>query len=82
MGNQRFAGIDPGDESDGARQSWQLTVMSHFVYDRSMAKQSPSTEKGNLPRWFRGADVPMSVIRQYARAVAERFEPEKIIEIL
>ena len=32
-----------------------------------------------LPRWYRGADVPMRVIRQYACAVAERFEPEKII---
>src|SRR5262249_1475103 len=30
-------------------------------------------------RWFRGADVPMSAIRQYARAVAERFQPDKII---
>ena len=31
------------------------------------------------PRWYRGADVPLRVIRQFARAVAERFEPEKII---
>jgi predicted nucleotidyltransferase len=31
------------------------------------------------PRWYRGADVPMSVIREFARAVAERFQPEKII---
>jgi predicted nucleotidyltransferase len=30
-------------------------------------------------RWFRGADVPKAVIRRFARAVAEHFEPEKII---
>lgn len=32
-----------------------------------------------LPRWYRGADVPMSVIRRFARTMAERFQPEKII---
>jgi predicted nucleotidyltransferase len=32
-----------------------------------------------LPRWYRGADVPMAVIRRYAREVAQKFEPEKII---
>lgn len=30
-------------------------------------------------RWYRGADVPMRVIRQFARQVADRFRPEKII---
>jgi uncharacterized protein len=30
-------------------------------------------------RWYRGADVPMGVIRQFARAVAERFHPERVI---
>ncbi len=30
-------------------------------------------------RWYRGADVPMRVIRKYARDVAQRFRPEKII---
>jgi predicted nucleotidyltransferase len=31
------------------------------------------------PRWYRGADVPMRVIRRFARQVAERFRPDKII---
>src|SRR5271168_5143095 len=44
-----------------------------------MSKKSPTSENAAPPRWFRGADVPMAVIRQFARAVAERFEPEKII---
>ena len=30
-------------------------------------------------RCYRGADIPMSVIRRFARRVAERFQPEKII---
>src|SRR5437762_5600889 len=30
-------------------------------------------------RWYRGADVPVGVIRQFARQVAERFQPDKII---
>src|SRR5271168_2419705 len=44
-----------------------------------MSKKSPTSENAAPPRWFRGADVPMAVIRQFARAVAERFQPEKII---
>src|SRR5205809_8011271 len=30
-------------------------------------------------RWYRGADIPMRVIRRFARQVAERFHPDKII---
>jgi predicted nucleotidyltransferase len=30
-------------------------------------------------RYYRGADIPMRVIRRYARQVAEQFHPEKII---
>jgi predicted nucleotidyltransferase len=44
-----------------------------------MSKKSPAPAKSELPHWYRGADVPLAVIRQYARAVAERFRPEKII---
>jgi predicted nucleotidyltransferase len=29
--------------------------------------------------WYNGADVPMRLIRRFARQVAERFHPEKII---
>jgi predicted nucleotidyltransferase len=32
-----------------------------------------------LPRWYRGADIPRRLIRRFARVVAERFQPEKII---
>jgi predicted nucleotidyltransferase len=30
-------------------------------------------------RWYRGADISMRVIRRFARQVAERFQPDKII---
>ncbi len=30
-------------------------------------------------RWYRGANVPMRVIRRFARRIAERFDPDKII---
>jgi predicted nucleotidyltransferase len=44
-----------------------------------MAKKPRTPRKPPLPRWYRGADVPMSVIRRFARQVAERFQPERII---
>jgi predicted nucleotidyltransferase len=34
---------------------------------------------GESQRWYRGADVPMSAIRQYALEIAERYSPDKII---
>src|SRR5215468_1887053 len=44
------------------------------MIDKRKATLDPSPT-----RWYRGADVPMRVIRQFARQVAERFQPEKII---
>src|SRR5713101_3327402 len=44
-----------------------------------MSKKSPTPAQTKLPRWYRGTDVPMAVIRKFVRAVAERFDPEKII---
>src|SRR5258708_40323147 len=41
-----------------------------------MSKKSPTSD---LPDWYRGANVPMAAIRRYARQVAERFLPDKII---
>src|ERR1051325_8571494 len=41
-----------------------------------MSKKTPTSD---LPVWYRGANVPMSVIRRYAREVAERFQPDQII---
>ena len=47
------------------------------AYNDSMShtrRTSPKSEP-----WYRGADVPMRVIRRFARQVAARFQPEKII---
>src|SRR6266705_5972912 len=44
-----------------------------------MAAKRPTASKAPPGRWYRGADVPMRVIRRFARQVAERFQPEKII---
>src|SRR5437868_9962310 len=44
-----------------------------------MAAKRPPVSKGPPIRWYRGADVPMRMIRRFARQVAERFHPEKII---
>jgi predicted nucleotidyltransferase len=41
---------------------------------KTRAKSKPSPE-----RWYSGADVPKAAIRRFAREVAERFQPEKII---
>lgn len=40
--------------------------------------------RGNLSvpdptHWYRGADVPVREIRQFAHQVAERFQPDKIV---
>jgi predicted nucleotidyltransferase len=44
-----------------------------------MAK-TPSKRSEAVPqRWYRGKDIPMGGIRRYARDVAEKFHPEKII---
>lgn len=43
------------------------------------AKRITTKRAPNPPRYYMGADVPMSVIRRFAREVAERFRPEKII---
>src|SRR5437762_6016799 len=37
------------------------------------------TKAAEPARWYRGADIPMRVIRDFARRVAERFRPDKII---
>src|ERR1700746_3600883 len=44
-----------------------------------MASQRRTLSKAPLARWYRGQDIPMRLIRRFARQVAARFEPEKII---
>jgi uncharacterized protein len=42
-----------------------------------MAKSKLKTP--DSARWYRGRNVPASIIRRFAREVAERFQPEKIV---
>src|SRR5256885_14824020 len=44
-----------------------------------MGVKSRTVKKPTTTRWYRGADVPKSVIRRFAREVAEKFQPAKII---
>jgi hypothetical protein len=42
-----------------------------------MSKNHRPAKAVGLPRYFRGADIPMRIIRRFARQVAERFQPDK-----
>jgi predicted nucleotidyltransferase len=44
-----------------------------------MATTPRRTKKDDLERWYRGKDIPMRLIRRFARDVAERFHPDRII---
>jgi predicted nucleotidyltransferase len=44
-----------------------------------MAKKRGMASKRADERWYRGMDIPMSMIQRFARAVVERFGPDKII---
>src|SRR5437870_2658910 len=44
-----------------------------------MASKRAVSSRASPARWYRGADIPLRVIRRFAREVAERFRPEKII---
>jgi predicted nucleotidyltransferase len=44
-----------------------------------MNKKPRKTAKPVAKRWYRGKEITMRIIRRYARAVAERFAPDKII---
>jgi predicted nucleotidyltransferase len=42
-------------------------------------RRQSGADKERLPRYYRSPKIPLSVIRRYARQVAERFDPEKIV---
>src|SRR5262245_24179483 len=43
-----------------------------------MAKKRKPTLKEKPARWYCGKDIPLRVIRRFARQVAEQFQPDKI----
>src|SRR5438067_5506637 len=44
-----------------------------------MKARPSATQSEPVPRWYRGAHIPRRLIRRFAREVAERFHPDKII---
>ncbi len=42
-------------------------------------RRTPPLSSAPPRRWYRGAEVPLRVIRRFARQVAERFRPRKVI---
>jgi predicted nucleotidyltransferase len=44
-----------------------------------MVRKRRNPPKAPPTPWYRGANIPMRVIRRFARQVAERFRPDKII---
>src|SRR5579872_4695595 len=44
-----------------------------------MANKRTKKPESEPETWYRGANIPLRVIRDFARRVAERFQPEKII---
>lgn len=44
-----------------------------------MKTANPLSRSANPSRWYRGADIPRRLIRRFARDVAARFQPDKII---
>jgi predicted nucleotidyltransferase len=44
-----------------------------------MAKKRDALARQHSDPWYRGDAVPLRIIRRFARAVAERFDPDRII---
>jgi predicted nucleotidyltransferase len=44
-----------------------------------MSSKHLRQNKAAAPRWYRGANIPMQLIRRFARRVVEHFQPDKII---
>jgi predicted nucleotidyltransferase len=48
-------------------------------YNGNMAKKPPAPVRYRQPYRYASPDIPLSAIRRFARRIAERFKPEKII---
>src|SRR5262249_48024088 len=72
----------PDEQCERGRFSWglfyRMSALTAKRYNDRMSDKRPQVE-AKLEKWYRGPDVPMRIIRKYAREVAELFRPEKII---
>jgi uncharacterized protein len=48
-------------------------------YNDPMIQKRRIVSKGTPAHWYRGADIPMRVIRRFVRQVGAQFQPDKII---
>src|SRR6266404_4437352 len=56
-----------------------MSRLSLLQYNGCMTAKRRTVPQAPTSRWYRGADVPMRLIRRFARQVAEHFHPDKII---
>jgi predicted nucleotidyltransferase len=65
-------------ESDvsGVRGWWERPGIG---YNATMARREPSPFPFPPKRVYYGTNIPMRLIRRYARAIAEEFHPDKIV---
>jgi predicted nucleotidyltransferase len=61
----------------GADIAWRGCLIAR--YNEPMKPKRRTLANGRTARWYRGSSISMRVIRRFARQVAERFQPEKII---
>jgi uncharacterized protein len=57
--------------------AWRACLIA--PYNEHMKPKRRTVANGWPGRWYHGPSIPMRVIRRFARQVAERFHPEKII---
>jgi predicted nucleotidyltransferase len=56
-----------------------MATAADRAYNGAMAKKPPSPFPFPAKRRYHGARIPMRVIRRCARAIADEFQPDKII---
>src|SRR6266481_2737773 len=67
-----------------ATKAWQPRIVLRYNEHMKPKRRTPENNRvaranGQPAHWYRGPDIPMRVIRHFARQVADRFQPEKVI---
>jgi predicted nucleotidyltransferase len=65
-------------------KAWQPRIVLRYNEHMKPKRRTPENNRvaranGQPAHWYRGPDIPMRVIRRFARQVADRFQPEKVI---
>src|SRR6266478_7754871 len=67
-----------------ATKAWQPRIVLLYNEHMKPKRRTPGNNRvaranGQPAHWYLGPDIPMRVIRHFARQVADRFQPEKVI---